>query len=231
MTLYPLPLGFQTEKLESTQPGKRTVRVEAMAGQAALVEKKGPDGLRVFLSTIDRSVFCKVWNRPGILRVLMIGVPVALPDTARLEALLPADADHLPIPDLPALVEAAVRDSGMTATALFCELDQAGCEPASAEDETGPYCVLTVSSHGFPAAVLVRAGEFFLPGRSCLPFGVLDDPRYLVQNIDLEPGDDLYLHSEIAAPGFLRQLHGYLKKNEIDPAQMETMVVLRLRIE
>ena len=193
-----------------------------------------PGELRFFLSTPQESLLGQVFagaERSLRIYIISVSLPVETVWPDQLAALLPENIAGIAIPDLPALVEAAAREAGFTLSALFCELLPENCFPPSPDEDLSAYCTMTVSSHGFPAGVLVRGTEFFMPGRSGLPLGVVGEPQYLIQNIDIEPDDSLYFHSHLAEPGLLRQMHGHLVKHELPPELMESMGVIRLHVE
>ncbi len=61
---------------------------------------------------------------------------------------------------------------------------------------------------GFPPILLVRAGQFTLPGRSGIPCGVVPEHRVLAQYIDWQPGDEVIIYSEgTDRTGDLRSIH------------------------
>lgn len=224
-------MSFHTQKLDDIRLGERVLRTTVSLPGTGAIESAAPGECKFHFASPERSFLGLLAARSAEkLRLYILSLP-HFAEAADLQALLPAAADGQAIADLASPVEAAARAGGLTLNAAFCELTPDNCFAASPEEDLPAYCTLVLSSHGFPAAVQVRGDQFFLPGRSGLPLGVVGEPQYIVQNIDVEPGDDLYFHSPLSEPGQLRELHRQLVAGTVEPALMEILGLVRLSVE
>ena len=176
-----------------------------------------PGCLEFSFTGTERVIAARVTTTTGErIRLHFLSAPAGpdlTPETLR--GLLPEDVATRSLGDVPQPADEAATTAGLNVSALFGELTAENCFPATPEEDLSAYCTMVVSSHGFPAGVLVRGDQFLLPGRSGLPLGVVGQSAFLIQNIDIEPGDDFYLHSDLTHVGELRRLHKGLTEHAV----------------